>query len=175
MKKLLAFTLCFIMVLSCSIPAFAAELPYNEATGQSTVTYQVDSSFCVIIPETVDAFNGFQLTASDMNITEAEQVTVSVNGENSIPMTNDEGDTFNLRLNVNDSDHVAEFVKNQTTSEFIVTGQPIEGEMPAAGLLHRNSRICCRAWRKTTAVLRTTEHKGCTVAVIGNGVFICPV
>lgn len=32
MKKLLAFTLCFIMVLSCSIPAFAAELPYNEAT-----------------------------------------------------------------------------------------------------------------------------------------------
>lgn len=44
-----------------------------------------------------------------------------------------EGDTFNLRLNVNDSDHVAEFVKNQTTSEFIVTGQPVEGEMPAAG------------------------------------------
>ena len=101
--------------------------------GQSTVTYQVDSSFCVIIPETVDAFNGFQLTASNMNITESEQVNVSVNGENSIPMTNDEGDTFNLRLNVNDSDHVAEFVKNQTTSEFIVTGQPVDGEMPAAG------------------------------------------
>lgn len=92
MKKLLAFTLCFVMVLSCSIPAFAAELPYNKATGQSTVTYQVDSSFCVIIPETVDAFNGFQLTASNMNITEAEQVNVSVNGENSIPMTNDEGE-----------------------------------------------------------------------------------
>ena len=106
MKKLLALTLCFVMVLSCSISAFAAELPYNEATGQSTVTYQVDSSFCV---------------------------NISVNGENSIPMTNDEGDTFNLRLNVNDNDHVAEFVKNQTTSEFIVTGQPIEGEMPAAG------------------------------------------
>lgn len=133
MKKLLAFTLCFVIVLSCSISAFAAELPYNEATGQSTVTYQVDSSFCVIIPETVDAFNGFQLTASNMNITESEQVNVSVNGENSISMTNDEGDTFNLRLNVNDSDHVAEFVKNQTTSEFIVTGQPVEGEMPAAG------------------------------------------
>ena len=132
MKKILAFTLCFVMVLSCSISAFAAELPYNEATGQSTVTYQVDSSFCVIIPETVDAFNGFQLTASNMNITESEQVNVSVNGENRIPMTNDEGDTFNLRLNVNDSDHVAEFVKNQTTSEFIVTG-PIDGEMPAAG------------------------------------------
>lgn len=133
MKKLLAFALCFVMVLSCSISAFAAELPYNEATGQSTVTYQVDSSFCVIIPETVDAFNGFQLTASNMNITEAEQVNVSVNGENSIPMTNDKGDTFNLKLNVNDNDHVAEFIKNQTTSEFIVTGQPVEGEMPAAG------------------------------------------
>lgn len=121
------------MVLSCSISAFAAELPYNEAKGQSTVTYQVDSSFCVIIPETVDAFNGFQLTASYMNITNSEQVNVSVNGENSIPMTNDEGDTFNLRLNVNGNDHVAEFVKNQLTSDFVVYGQPDGGDMPAAG------------------------------------------
>lgn len=133
MKKLLALSLCLVMVLSCSISAFAAELPYNEATGQSTVTYQVDSSFCVIIPETVDAFNGFQLSASYMNIINSEQVNVSINGENSIPMTNDEGDTFNLKLNLNDRDHVAEFVKNQTASEFIVTGQPDGGEMPSAG------------------------------------------
>lgn len=133
MKKFLALTLCLIMVLSCSISAFAAELPYNEAKGQSTVIYQVDSSFCVIIPETVDASNGFQLSASYMNITNSEQVNVSVNGENSIPMTNYEGDTFNLKLNLNDRDHVAEFVKNQTTSDFTVYGQPDGGEMPAAG------------------------------------------
>lgn len=40
------------------------------------------------------------------------------------------GDIYRI---VNDNDHVAEFLKNQTTSEFIVTGQPVEGEMPAAG------------------------------------------
>ena len=35
MKKLLALSLCLVMVLSCSISAFAAELPYNEATVKS--------------------------------------------------------------------------------------------------------------------------------------------
>lgn len=99
----------------------------------NAVAYEVDSSFCVVIPETVDAFNGFQLSASYMRITDAEQVNVSVNSENSILMTNDEGDTFDLMLSLNDRDHVVEFIKNQTTSDFIVTGQPVGGDMPAAG------------------------------------------
>lgn len=133
MRKLLSITLCIAMLLTCSVTAFAADLPHDGATGQSTVTYEVDSSFCVVIPETVDAFNGFQLSASYMRITDAEQVNVSVNGENSILMTNDEGDTFDLMLRLNDRDHVAEFIKNQTTSDFIVTGQPVGGDMPAAG------------------------------------------
>lgn len=133
MKKIIAITLCLIMFLTCSISAFAAELPHNGATGESTVTYQVDSSFCVVIPETVDAFNGFQLTANYMNITESEQVNVSVNGENSITMTNDEGDSFKLKLNTNDNNHIAEFVKNQLTSDFTVYGQQDGGDMPAAG------------------------------------------
>lgn len=133
MKKLLALSLCLVMVLSCSISAFAAELPYNEATGQSTVTYHIDSSFCVVIPETIDAFNGFQLSSSFMNITDSEQVNVYINGENYIPMTNEAGDNFNLQLNLNNGDRVAEFVKNQTTSDFIVYGQQADGNMPAAG------------------------------------------
>lgn len=133
MKKFLCFALSMVMLLSCSVTAFAAELQYEDATGQAAITYQVDSSYCVIIPETVDAFYGFQLSASFMNITEAEQVNVSVNGANSIPMTNDEGDTFNLRLNLNGRDHVAEFVKNQTISDFTVFGEPDGGNMPAAG------------------------------------------
>lgn len=95
MKKFIALTLCLIMLLSCSITAFASNgLSGEGATAQSTITYQVDSNYCVIIPETVDAFNGFQLTASYMNITDAEQVNISVSGENSIAMTNDEGDTL---------------------------------------------------------------------------------
>lgn len=133
MKKIIAITLFLIMVFSCSVTTFAEELPHDGAKGKTTVTYQVDSSFCVIIPETVDAFNGFQLTASYMNITEAEQVNVSVSGENRILMTNDEGDTFNLKLNLNDRDHVAEFVKNQLTSDYTVYGQQDGGDMPAAG------------------------------------------
>lgn len=100
------------MVLSCSISAFAADLPHNEATWQSTVTYHVYSSFCVVIPETIDAFNGFQISSSFMNTTDSGQVNVYINGENQIPMTNEAEDTFNLQLNLNNKDRVAEFVKN---------------------------------------------------------------
>lgn len=61
MKRIISIMLCVIMLMCCGITAFAADLPHNEATGQSTVTYHIDSSFCVVIPETIDAFNGFQL------------------------------------------------------------------------------------------------------------------
>lgn len=133
MKKIISLMLCITMLMCCGITAFAEELPHNGATGQSTVTYHVDSSFCVIIPETIDAFNGFQLSSSWMNITTTEQVNVYVNGENRIAMTNSSGDSFNLQLNLNDNDRVAEFVKNQTTSDFTVYGQQADGNMPAAG------------------------------------------
>ena len=92
MIKIICVTLCVMMLMCCGITAFAADLPHNEATGQNTVIYHVDSSFCVVIPETIDAFNGFQLSASFMNITDSEQVNVYINGENRIPMTNESGD-----------------------------------------------------------------------------------
>lgn len=133
MKKIISIILCVAMLMCCGITAFAADLPHNEATGQSTVTYHVDSSFCVVIPETIDAFNGFQLSSSFMNITDSEQVNVYINGENRIPMTNESGDNFNLQLNLNSRDRVAEFLKNQTTSDFTVYGQQADGDMPAAG------------------------------------------
>jgi hypothetical protein len=134
MKKLVAFMLCLVVLMSCTITAFADNGLAGEGTSaESTVTYHVDSNFCVIIPETVDAYNGFQLSASYMNITNTEQVSVYVNGENSITMTNDEGDTFNLKFNLNDNDRVAKFAKNQTTSDTIVYGQQEDGNMPAAG------------------------------------------
>ena len=136
MKKLLAFTLCFVMVLSCSISAFAAELPYNEATGQSTVTYQVDSSFCVIIPETVDAFNGFQLTASNMNITESEQVNVSVNGENSIPIRRlvcEELSCLGVKIDLDKNNKRGEVVKISTDdSKIAVYVIPTDEELMIA-------------------------------------------
>ena len=133
MKKALALILCLAMVFCFSITTFAAELQNDNTSAQSTVTYHVNSCFCVIIPETIDAGSGFQLSASTMNITDAEQVNVYINGENSIQMENTAGDTFTLALNCGENGRVAKFIKNQLTSEGYIFGERIEAEMPPAG------------------------------------------
>ena len=131
MKKLLSLLIAVVFTIGNT--AFAADLNYSEATSSSTLTYHVDSSFCVVIPETLDAFNGFQLTSSYMNITDSEQVNVYINGENSIAMSNEHGDTFNMQLTLNDNDRIAEFLKNQETSDNIVYGNWGNSDAPSAG------------------------------------------
>lgn len=133
MKKVLALILCVAMVFCFSITTFAAELQNDNTSAQSTVTYHVDSYFCVIIPETIDASSGFQLSASAMNITDAEQVNVYINGENSIQMENAAGETFNLALVCGANGRVAQFVKNQLTTDSYIFGERIDAQMPPAG------------------------------------------
>ena len=132
MKKLIACLLSAVMLLSMNATVFAADISENGGTGQATVTYTANSWFCVVIPETISADDTFQLSASEMNIRDTEQVNVYIDGENSILMTNTTGETFNLQFNLT-NDHVAEFLKGQTLSNIYVGAQPIEGAMPAAG------------------------------------------
>lgn len=133
MKKAVSLILCLVLISCSGITTFAAELQNDNTSAQSTVLYHVDSYFCVIIPETIDAYAGFQLSASSMNITDMEQVNVYINGENSIQMENTSGDTFNLALNCANNGRVAQFVKNQLTSDNYVFGERIDAEMPPAG------------------------------------------
>lgn len=132
MKKYLALLICIATFFGNTV--FAEDLYLDESTSSSTLIYHIDSSFCVVIPETLDAFNGFELSAYYMNITESEQVNVYINGENSITMSNESGDTFNMRLNLNDHNRVAEFIKNQLTSGWVTYGSMFDdAAMPAAG------------------------------------------
>lgn len=135
MKKVLSLLLVAVLMLTSSVTAFAEALPHDGATGQSTLTYTVDNSFCVIIPETLDGFNGFQLTADYVKITESLELNVYVNGDEEIAMTNQDGDTMNVRFNTsaNDGSTIATFVKGQTTSDIFCTVQPCDDQIPEAG------------------------------------------
>lgn len=63
MKKILCFALSAIMMLSMSMTAFADDATISEgSSAQSTVTYSVDSQYMVIIPETIDATVGGDIT-----------------------------------------------------------------------------------------------------------------
>lgn len=134
MKKAISILVCVAAFLCCNVTAFAADsyLQNSGDTASSTVTYQVNSNYCITIPETIDAFNGFELTADYMNIKEDEQVNVSICGDNLIGMTNEYGDSFDLMLNTIGNGRVAKFVKNQTTSDTI-SGYPKEMGMFPAG------------------------------------------
>lgn len=136
MKKIISLILAVVLTLSMSVTAFAeSSLPFDGATGQSTVTYTVDSSFCVIIPETLDGFNGFSLTADYMKISDSLQLNVYVNGDDPIEMTNECGDTMTVRFNTsaNNGSAIASFVKGQTQSDIFVTVQPTDDQIPEAG------------------------------------------
>lgn len=137
MKKFISLFLAIVLTLSMSVTAFAADmmLPHDGATGSSTVTYRVESSFCVIIPETMDGNNGFSLTADFMNITESEKVCVYVNSENGkFTLTNESGDTMEANIYTNHSSgYIGSFVKGQTTSDVVCYVQPSGDTIPKAG------------------------------------------
>ena len=134
MKKVICVLICIAAFLCCNVTVFAADsyLQNSGDTASSTVTYQVNSNYCITIPETIDAFNGFEVRADYMNITDDEQVNVSICGDNLIEMTNEYGDKFDLMLNTIGDGRVAKFLKNQTTSD-IISGYPIEMGMYPAG------------------------------------------
>lgn len=137
MKKFISLFLAIVLTLSMSVTAFAADasLPHDGATGQSTVTYRVESSFCVIIPETLDGMNGFQLTADFMNITESEKVCVYVNSDDGkFTLTNESGDTMEASFNTSGANGaIGIFTKGQTQSDVYCCVMPSDDTIPKAG------------------------------------------
>lgn len=138
MKKIISLFLAIVLTLSMSVTAFAADmmLPHDEATGRGTVTYRVESSFCVIIPETMDGVNGFNLTADFMNITESEKVCVYVNSDDGkFTLTNESGDTMTASFNTSGGENgaVGIFTKGQTQSDVYCCVMPSDDTIPKAG------------------------------------------
>lgn len=126
-----------MLILSISTTAFASDLSEMGGTATSTINYIVDSSYCVNIPETIDANTDYTFTASSMNILSNQQVKVNcytIYENQYIEMQNADGDTFNLTFNgMQDECCVGQFLKDNLTSTFSVRGVPVEGTNPKAG------------------------------------------
>lgn len=76
MKKLLTIMLALVMVLSLSVTALAADITQDSdpKTGNTTVTFNVDPTYTVTIPATVELE---KKTAADETITYEKDLTVS--------------------------------------------------------------------------------------------------
>lgn len=137
MKKIIAFCLSAMLMLSMSATAFAAELNGMGTEASSTINYIVDSSYCVNIPETIDANEEYTFTASMVNIQSNQQVKVnckSLANGGYITMANSDGDSFDLTFSGMQGEMcVAQFLKGNLTSTFAVMGIPANEAIPMAG------------------------------------------
>ncbi len=141
MKKYIAILMTLIMCLGVSNTVFASEQYVSEGTASSTVTYHADSSYIVIIPETVDANSTMKLTAASMNITSNEIVRVKVtnlNGSNCLELRNFYNGLATFYLHRTDTDaqianndDVATFTENCLEAPFGVNFTPESYEMSA--------------------------------------------
>lgn len=129
-KKLLSFVLAAIMLLSSSTVVFAedyTEVNEWQETASSQVNYNVQSSYSVKIPAVINdiTYSGYSFEATSMNLLDTQVVYVRCEGN--VNMTNDRGDTFELKLydQANDSNTVARFYDEETTSSIVMLGRPV--------------------------------------------------
>lgn len=136
-KKVFALVLALTMILGLNTTVFASELWEDGQSASSTVTYYVDSSYSIYIPETIDLGEGYTFQASYLNITDNQQVNVSITNLTSagyLEMTNDSGNQIYMQLNgIGDYNRVATFTSDSTTSPITIYGQVSENSYAKAG------------------------------------------
>lgn len=139
MKKILAFVLSVVLILSMSVTAFATELNIGNQTGQSTLSYTEPSTYTVIIPDTIYVSSGatLEFETSSLNIQETEQLVIRVNNldENDmITLSHASGDTINVYFGVNDDSDVCYRVNADNTVAFAASLQTsYDGSILSAG------------------------------------------
>ncbi len=126
MKKVLILLTALAMVLT-SVPCYATQVFGDGEVAQSTVYCTIESSFCVVIPQTIDCMNSFRFTAEYINIRDSQQVNVYLNGGPRVPLTNDNGETVDVEFVADgraESTLLGSFAKDMLESSIMVHCQP---------------------------------------------------
>lgn len=96
MKKILAFVLSVVLILSMSVTAFAGELNVGNQTGQSTLSFTEPSAYTVIIPDTiyVSADASLEFETTFLNLQDTEQLVIrlaNLDENNRLMLSNESG------------------------------------------------------------------------------------
>lgn len=124
MRKKLALLLSFVLLIGSTITVKAADLSPWENTGSAEVSYWVDSSYIISIPETIYLNDEYFFEASYLNIQPIEYVAVYVTNltDGMLTVTNEYGDSDTLTIYGADvNGKVAEFTSESMTSNMSIT------------------------------------------------------
>lgn len=128
MKKALTLILAAVLVCSMGTTAFAAEIT-NESemqTGYSEIVYNLDTGYCIEIPEQIDASVGaYTFTASYINLSETEQVVVRMSGVDEyscMSLQNANGDTLDFTVRYDGATIVPGYVVAVFTDSVTASG-----------------------------------------------------
>lgn len=125
MKKIITLLLTVSMVFAGITCVYAQE----PQMGSSTLTYTVDDSFWVYIPETMPVGQTAQLQAGDLNIDPSKQVYVSIaniDGDNGVKIYNVNDSSATLSVKFKDANGNTLDKPGAVAGEFSSTGDIIE-------------------------------------------------
>ena len=100
MKRIVSILIAICLLVSLTTITANAETQVYEGTGSSTMTYREYSSYCILIPEYIDAETGYYtFQAEYLNITDYEKVFVTVTNldENNLLLFTHESGNYTLK------------------------------------------------------------------------------
>lgn len=100
MKRIISILIAICLLVSLTTITASAETQVYEGTGSSTMSYREYSSYCILIPEYIDAEAGYYtFQAEHLNITDYEKVFVTVTNldENNLLLFTHESGNYTLK------------------------------------------------------------------------------
>jgi hypothetical protein len=95
MKKFISIILTIIIVFSLSA-TYVSAYDANPQNYQTDVSYRVPDSYYLIIPESVEVYNPITISAGNINIDPAHEITVRIGGfsdTDKVPLYSEDGQT----------------------------------------------------------------------------------
>lgn len=134
MKRIFGVAMAVCIMAGSTLPAYAQDQDVGNMnginSGTSTLTYEVDSNYAVVIPETINMNEQYSFTSRMMDLKDNESVVVFVDkSDEEITMTErTSGKTAKLHFNGGETDKfnrliLVRFSANQNTSNITFNGQ----------------------------------------------------
>lgn len=119
MKKIITFILALLALSLLPVSTAYADVNYvnNGGTASSTLTYHEQSTYTIIVPETIDAVSdNYTFAASDINITDNEHIVIRLTNSDqnsNIVFTHENGEnTIHKRIFSNASSELLDLHPN---------------------------------------------------------------